>query len=355
MQETSEPLDLVALGALVVRLDPGTVPFEFASIYQAHISGGEFNVAANAASCFGLSSAIVTASVDYPLGRRVEREVRAMGVRGFYRVFPHDGVRGPNIALVFSDRGAGPRPPQVFYNRADEAAARLKPGDVAWADVFATGARWFHSGGIFASLSSTTPALIAEGMEAARTAGATVSFDLNYRPRLWSAVGGVDRARSVLGELVGQSDVLLGNEEDLQHGLGLDGPTADEPERLEPAAFVALAEQAHLRFPRLRVIATTLRQVRSANRHAWTAVAWIDGTCYQAPTIELDVLDRVGGGDGFASGLIFGLLTGRPPEDAVRLGWAHGALITTFPGDTTMARLADVEALAAGGSARIQR
>ena len=246
MQEASQPLDLVALGALVVRLDPGPVPFEFASDYQAHISGGEFNVTANAASCFGLSSGIVTASVEYPLGRRVEREVRAMGVRGFYKVFAHDGVRGPNIALVFSDRGAGPRPPKVFYNRADEAAARLKPGDIAWAEVFATGARWFHSGGIFASLSSTTPALIAEGMEAARTAGATVSFDLNYRPRLWSVGGGVDRARSVLGELVERSDVLLGNEEDLQQGLGLQGPSVDEPERLDPAAFVALAEQAHL-------------------------------------------------------------------------------------------------------------
>src|SRR5215468_6432455 len=214
-------LDLVSLGALVHRLDPGIIPFRKAATCQIHVSGGEFNVAANLADCFGLQTGVVTAMVDYPIGELVAERVKAMGVKPFYKRFAHDGVTGPNIATVYSDRGYGVRAPIVFYNRSNEAAARLKPGDFDWASIFGAGVRWFHSGGIFASLSETTSELIIEGMEAAHKHGAVVSFDLNYREKLWAASGGAPRAASVLGRIVQHVDVLVGNEEDLQKGLGV--------------------------------------------------------------------------------------------------------------------------------------
>jgi 2-dehydro-3-deoxygluconokinase len=348
-------LDLVSLGALVHRLDPGTVPFRKATQCQIHVSGGEFNVAANLSDCFRLRTGIVTAMVDYPIGDLIAERVRAMGVTPFYRRFSHDGVRGPNMATVFSDRGQGVRAPVVFYNRAHEAAAELRPGDIDWSAVFAGGVRWFHSGGIFASLSPTTAELTLEGMQAAKSAGAVVSFDLNYRPKLWNVHGGRARAESVIDRLVQHCDVVVGNEEDLQLGLGIPGPAVAAESRLDPTVFLGMIEHLVERYPGVKVVATTLREVRSTSRHAWSAVAWIDGQTYQAPTCELDVLDRVGGGDGFAAGLFYGLLGGASGEDAVRLGWAHGALLTTYPGDTTMATLAEVQAFAQGGSARIQR
>ena len=348
-------LDFVSLGALVTRLDPGIVPFRAARECQIHVSGGEFNVAANLADCFGLRAGLVSAMVDYPIGELVAGRVRATGVTPFYTWFDHDGVRGPNIATVYSDRGHGVRPPVVFYNRSDEAAARLKPGDVDWDAVFAGGIRWFHSGGIFASLSESTADLIVEGMQAARSAGAIVSFDLNFREKLWRASGGVDRARAVLGRIVDNVDVLIGNEEDLQKGLGIAGPDVAASSQIDPNAYTDVIGRVVDRYPRVRSVATTLRSVRSANRHSWSALAWIDGSIFASPTCELDVLDRVGGGDGFAAGFFYGLLAGESPEDAVRLGWAHGALVTTYPGDTTMASLQQVRAFAQGGSARIQR
>jgi 2-dehydro-3-deoxygluconokinase len=213
------------------------------------------------------------------------------------------------MATVYSDRGHGMRAPAVFYNRANEAGALLKPGDFDWQAIFSGGVRWFHSGGIFAALSPTTSEVIIEGMQAAKEAGAVVSFDLNYRAKLWSISGGEERAAAVLDRIVKNADVLVGNEEDLQKG----------------------------------------------NHHSWSAVAWISGQTYQAPTTELDVFDRVGGGDRFASGFFYGMLTNEPPEECVKLGWAHGALLTTFPGDTTMATVEQVRAFAKGGSARIQR
>ncbi len=348
-------LDLVSLGALIHRLDPGIIPLRKATECQIHVSGGEFNVAANLSDCFGMKTGIASAMVDYPVGELIAERVRAMGVQPFYKKFKHDGVHGPNMATVYSDRGQGVRAPVVFYNRCNEAAALLKKGDFDWASIFAGGVRWFHSGGIFAALSQTTPDVVIEGMQAAKAAGAVVSFDLNYRAKLWNIVGGHARAVEILGRIVDNVDVLVGNEEDLQLGLGIQGQDVEASSKLDPSAFVAMIDKVIAKFPKIKVLATTLREVHSTNRHSWSAVAWIDGQVVQAPTAELDVLDRVGGGDGYAAGFIYGLLKGKSAEEAVRLGWAHGALLTTYPGDTTMATLSQVEAFAAGGSARIQR
>jgi 2-dehydro-3-deoxygluconokinase len=348
-------LDFLSLGALVHRLDPGIIPFRKAAHCDLHVSGGEFNVAANLSDCFRLKTGIVTAMVDYPIGDLIAERVRAMGVTPFYRHFSHDGVQGPNLATVYSDRGQGIRAPVVFYNRSNEAAARLKPGDFDWAAIFARGVRWFHSGGIFAALSPTTAELIIEGLQAAKAAGAVTSFDLNYREKLWNIIGGHDRAVTVLDRIVQHVDVLLGNEEDLQLGLGIPGPEVAARSKLDPSAFLGMMENVRRKHPQVKIVATTLREVLSTNRHRWAAVAWMDGHAYVSPTCELDVLDRVGGGDGYAAGFIYGLLAGVPEQEAVNLGWAHGALLTTFPGDTTMATLDQVKALAGGGSARIQR
>jgi 2-dehydro-3-deoxygluconokinase len=264
-------------------------------------------------------------------------------------------VAGPNIATVYSDRGQGVRAPVVFYNRANEAAALLKPGDFDWKTMFSGGVRWFHSGGIFAALSPTTAEVVIEGMQAAKASGAIISFDLNYRAKLWNVVGGHEKAVAVIDRIVKNVDVLVGNEEDLQMGLGIPGPEVAAKSKLDPTTFFGMIDNVRQKHPQVKVVATTLREVHSTNRHSWSAVAWINGGTHAAPTMELDVYDRVGGGDGFAAGLIYGLLTGRPEEQAVRLGWAHGALLTTFPGDTTMATLEQVKSLAQGGSARIQR
>jgi 2-dehydro-3-deoxygluconokinase len=348
-------LDLVSLGGLVHRLDPGVIPFRKATQCQIHVSGGEFNVAANLADCFGLRTGIATAMVDYPIGDLIAERVRAMGVRPFYKHFKHNGVNGPNMATVYSDRGQGVRAPVVFYNRANEAAAQLKPGDLDWASIFAGGVRWFHSGGIFAALSETTGEVIIEGMKAAKAAGGVISFDLNYRAKLWNLWGGHEVALSVVKRIAENVDVLVGNEEDLQMGLGIPGPEVAARSKLDPQAFFGMIDRVTAMYPQVKVVATTLREVHSTNRHSWGAVAWINGQTYVSPTCELDVLDRVGGGDGFAAGLFYGLLTGEPEQAAVNLGWAHGALLTTFPGDTTMATVDQVRAFAKGGSARIQR
>jgi 2-dehydro-3-deoxygluconokinase len=348
-------LDFVSVGALVHRLDPGIIPFRKATECQIHVSGGEFNCAANLADCFGLKTGIATAMVDYPIGDLIAERVRAMGVRPFYKRFKHNGVNGPNMAAVYSDRGQGVRAPVVFYNRCNEAGALLKAGDFDWKEIFAGGVRWFHSGGIFAALSETTSDVIIEGMKAAKAAGAVVSFDLNYRAKLWNIWGGHARALEVIAKIVENVDVLVGNEEDLQMGLGIPGPEVAAKSKLDPSTFFGMIDKVVAKYPKVKIVATTLREVHSTNHHSWSAVAWIDGKTYTAPTAELAVLDRVGGGDGFASGFFYGLLTGEPEEEAVKLGWAHGALLTTFPGDTTMATVEQVRAFAKGGSARIQR
>ncbi len=336
-------LDFLSLGALVHRLDPGVIPFRKAGECRIHVSGGEFNVAANLADCFGLRTGIATAMVDYPIGHLIAERVRAMGVRPFYKHFKHDGVWGPNMATVYSDRGCGVRGPVVFYNRANEAAALLEPGDFPWKEIFAAGVRWFHSGGIFAALSAKTPEVIRAGMVAAKEAEAVVSFDLNYRAKLFKARGDEKLGPEVNKRLMPYVDVLVGNEEDLQKGLGIAGPEGASKAELDPSRFIAMIHDLVDQYPNLKVVATTLRAVHSTNRHQWSAVAWIGGQTYKAPECSLDVYDRVGGGDGFAAGLFYGLLTNKPPDLAVKLGWAHGALLTTTPGDTTMATLDQVE------------
>jgi 2-dehydro-3-deoxygluconokinase len=365
--------DLLALGALVTRLDPGIIPFAEASAYTLHVSGGEYNVASNLSTCFGLRTAIASAIVDYPLGRRIEYAVQKAGVCPYFQRFAFDGVRGPNMAIVWSDRGQGVRAPVVFYNRANEAAGRLKTGSFDWNRIFGTRdsprVRWFHSGGIFSALSPTTPELVIEAMEAAQKAGAVVSFDLNYRAKLWAVAAAEqglspeqasEGAAQILRKIVSHVDILVGNEEDLQKGLGIKGPEVGSrgtqaASKLDPGTFLGMMERVVKDFPNIKAVATTLREVHSTNRHFWSAVLWFEGKSYMAPTGELDVYDRVGGGDGFASGLFYGLLSGKSPEEALKLGWAHGALITTTPGDTSMVSLDQVETFAQGGSARIQR
>lgn len=348
-------LDFLSLGALVHRLDPGIVPFRKATECAIHVSGGEFNCAANLADCFGLKTGIATAMVDYPIGDLIAERVKAMGVKPFYKHFKHNGVNGPNMATVYSDRGFGVRAPVVFYNRSNEAGALLKPGDFDWSAIFGAGVRWFHSGGIFSALSETTGELIIEAMQAAKASGAVTSFDLNYRAKLWNIWGGQEKAQSVVRRIVENVDVLVGNEEDLQLGLGVPGPEVVAKSKLDPSTFFGMIDKVVEKFPNVKIVATTLREVHSTNHHSWGAVAWIDGKTFVSPTCELNIFDRVGGGDGFASGFFYGLLSGEPEQEAVNLGWAHGALLTTFPGDTTMATADQVKAFAKGGSARIQR
>src|SRR5512146_2361057 len=344
----SGALDLVSLGALVHRLDPGIIPFRKATHCDIHVSGGEFNVAANLADCFQMKTGVATAMVDYPIGDMIAERVRAMGVTPFYKHFKHNGVNGPNMATVYSDRGYGARAPVVVYNRCNEAGAQLKPGDFDWAAIFADGIRWFHSGGIFAALSETTGEVIIEGMKAAKAAGAVVSFDLNFREKLWNIWGGQQKAVDVGARIVENVDVLIGNEEDLQKGLGVPGPEVAKKSKLDPSVFFGMIDQVVAKHPNVKAVATTLREVHSTNRHSWGAVAWLDGQSYISPTCALAIHDRVGGGAGFAWGFLSRLLSGEEPEQAVRLGWAHGALLTTFPGDTTMSTVEQVRGYAKG-------
>ena len=348
-------LDLVSLGALNHRVDSGNIPFSKATDWKVHPSGGEYNVAANLANCFRLKTGIVSAMVRYPIGDLIAERVRLMGITPFYKYFEHNGVNGPNMATIYSDRGFGVRAPVVFYNRSNEAGAQLKPGDFDWNEVFSNGVRWFHSGGIFAALSETTGEVIIEGMKAAKAAGAVTSFDLNYRAKLWNIWGGLEKAQDVMRRIVENVDVLVGNEEDLQLGLGIPGPEVEKKSKLDPSVFFGMIDKVVDKHPQVKVVATTLREVHTTAHHSWGAVAWIDGKTYVSPTTELHIFDRVGGGDGFASGFFYGLLSREEPQDAVNLGWAHGALLTTFPGDTTMATVEQVRAFAQGGSARIQR
>jgi 2-dehydro-3-deoxygluconokinase len=322
-------------------------------------------VAKNLASCFGARTAVATAIVDYPIGQRVEADVRRAGVVPYYKRFAFDGVRGPNMAIVWSDSGQGVRAPVVFYNRSNEAAQQLKPGSFDWDAIFANGAvRWFHAGGIFSALSPSTSELVIEAMRAAKKAGAVVSFDLNYRAKLWtvaaeerglSAAQAEEESARILRKIVSHVDIIVGNEEDLQKGLGLKGQDVEAKSELDPNAFFGMIENVTKDFPNIKAVATTLREVYSTNRHSWSAVLWLEGQKFQAPVCELDVYDRVGGGDGFASGLFYGLMSGKSPEEALKFGWAHGAMLTTTPGDSSMVTCEQVEAFAKGGSARIQR
>jgi 2-dehydro-3-deoxygluconokinase len=261
-------LDFVSLGALVHRLDPGIIPFRKATSCEIHVSGGEFNVAANLSDCFRLNTGVATAMVNYPIGELVAERVKAMGVKPFYKMFEHNGVNGPNIAAVYSDRGHGVRAPVVFYNRSNEAAAQLKPGDFDWEAIFRGGVRWFHSGGIFAALSETTAEVIIDGMKAAKAAGAMTSFDLNFREKLWKISGGQDRAVETVARIVENVDVLVGNEEDLQKGLGIPGQDVTSKSKLDPTAFFGMIDKVIAKHPHVKIVATTLREVHTTNRHS---------------------------------------------------------------------------------------
>ena len=298
----------------------GSFPFARRHECKIHVSGGEFNVAANLSDCFRMKTAVASAMVDYPIGDLIAERVRAMGVKPIYKHFEHNGATGPNMATVYSDRGAGVRPPVVFYNRANEAGAMLKPGDFDWKKIFAGGVRWVHSGGIFAALSPTTAPLVAEMMKEAKAAGAITSFDLNFREKLWKISGGAEKAVETIATIVKNVDVLIGNEEDLQKGLGIPGPDVHAKSKLDPSVFFGMIDNVVKKHPHVKIVATTLREVHSTNRHSWSAVAWIDGKTHVAPTAELDVVDRVGGGDGFAAGFIYGLLTGEEPERGAEAG-----------------------------------
>jgi 2-dehydro-3-deoxygluconokinase len=352
--------DLIALGEVMLRLDPGEGRIATTRTFTAWEGGGEYNVARGLARCFGMRTAVVTAFADNAVGHLVEDLVRQGGVdQSLVRWVPYDGIgRAVRNGLNFTERGFGVRAALGVSDRGHTAASQLRAGDVDWDAAFGEhGARWFHTGGIFAGLSATTPGVAREAMEAARRHGTIVSYDLNYRPSLWAGIGGRDRAREVNRELVGLADVLLGNEEDFTAALGFEVEGVDTGlSALDPANFGRMIERVVAAYPGLRVVATTLRTATTATRNDWGAVCWAGGVLREATRREgLEILDRVGGGDSFASGLVFGLLEGLGAQTAVEYGAAHGALAMTTPGDTSMATRAEVEQVMRGAGARIAR
>jgi 2-dehydro-3-deoxygluconokinase len=350
--------DLVSLGEVMLRFDPGEGRVATARSFQVWEGGGEYNVARGLRRCFGMRSAIVTALVDNPVGRLVEDLMLQGGCDlSWVRWVDDDGVgRRARNGLNFVERGFGVRAAAGCSDRGHTAVSQLKPGDVDW-DRLMKGSRWFHTGGIFAALSETTPLVAREAMESARRNGVIVSYDLNYRPSLWKGIGGAEKARTVNRELAGMVDVLFGNEEDFSVALGFQVEGVDEHHAALPAeSFKQMIAQVCRAFPKLHVVATTLRVARTATRNDWSAIAWSEGAFHEAtPRPDLEILDRVGGGDSFASGLIYGLLTARGLGWAVECGAAHGALAMTTPGDTSMATLAEVERVMKGGTARVSR
>jgi 2-dehydro-3-deoxygluconokinase len=352
--------DLVSLGEVMLRLDPGDGRIQTTRSFQAWEGGGEYNVARGLKRCFGLNTALVTALADNPVGRLIQDLIYQGGVdQSHVSWMKYDGV-GRNVrnGLNFTERGFGVRAALGCSDRGHTAVSQLKPGDIDWKKIFGEeGARWFHTGGIFAALSETTPLVAREAIEAAKEHGTVVSYDLNYRPSLWQGIGGAEKARQVNRELAPFIDVMLGNEEDFTAALGFEVEGLDHHHsKLEAQNFKRMIEQAIDTFPNFKVVATTLRHARTATRNDWGAVCYSDGQLYEAPVREdLEIYDRVGGGDSFASGLIFGFLTDKGPQWAVDCGAAHGALAMTTPGDTTMVTLAEVEKVMKGGTARVAR
>jgi 2-dehydro-3-deoxygluconokinase len=352
--------DLVSLGEVMLRLDPGEGRIHTTRTFQVWEGGGEYNVARGLKRCFGLETAVVTALVDNPIGRLVQDLIYQGGVDQSHLLWiKDDGVgRTARNGLNFTERGFGVRAAVGASDRGHTAVSQLEPGQIDWEEIFgAQGARWFHTGGIFAALSETTPAVAREAMQAAKKHGTIVSYDLNYRPSLWKSIGGQARAREVNRELAPFVDVMLGNEEDFTAALGFEVEGMDEHlSALDPQNFARMIETAVAAFPNFKGVATTLRNATTATVNDWGAVLWHDGTLYQAPTRErLEILDRVGGGDSFASGVIYGFLAGHGAQWAVECGAAHGALAMTTAGDTTMASLSEVERVMKGGTARVQR
>ena len=352
--------DLVSLGEVMLRFDPGDVRIHTARSFRVWEGGGEYNVARGLKRCFGLDTAIVTALADNPIGRLIQDFFYQGGVDQTYvKWLPYDGVgRTVRNGLNFTERGFGVRAALGCPDRGNTAASQLKPGDFDWNHIFGgAGARWFHTGGIFAALSDTTPLVAKEAMYAAKRHGVVVSYDLNYRESLWKSTGGKKRAQEVNRELAPHVDVMLGNEEDFTAALGFDVPGVDENlSKLAPENFRRMIERVVAAYPNIKVVATTLRNAKTATLNDWNAVCYCDGVLHRSSSREnLEIYDRIGGGDSFASGLIYGFLTGREPQWAVECGAAHGALAMTTPGDTTMATFSEVEKLMKGLSARVAR
>jgi 2-dehydro-3-deoxygluconokinase len=352
--------DLVSLGEVMLRLDPGDGRVHTTRNFQVWEGGGEYNVARGLHRCFGMDAAIVTALADNPVGRLVQDLIYQGGVDQTHLKWArYDGVgRSVRNGLNFTERGFGVRAALGCSDRGHTAVSQLKPGEIDWEKIFGDeGARWFHTGGIFCALSETTPEVAREAMQSAKRHGVIVSYDLNYRDSLWKGIGGPARAREVNRELAPLIDVMLGNEEDFTAGLGFEVEGLDaQHSKLDVANFQKMIERTTQEFPNFKVVATTLRHAKTATINDWGAVCFCDGQLYQAPTREnLEIFDRVGGGDSFASGLIYGLLTDQGPQWAVECGAAHGALAMTTPGDTTMATLAEVEKVMKGGTARVER
>ncbi|MFM1903837.1 MAG: hypothetical protein RLZZ440_1737, partial [Planctomycetota bacterium] len=350
----------VSLGEIMLRLDPGEGRIRTTRQFQAWEGGGEYNVARGLRKCFGLKTAVVTAFVDNEVGHLIEDFVMQGGVAtDFIHWRPDDGIgRSVRNGLNFTERGFGIRGAVGVPDRGNTAASQLKPGDVDWEGLFGRlGVRWFHTGGIFAALSESTAAVTIEAVQAAKQHGTIVSYDLNYRPSLWKSIGGLDKAREVNREIAKHVDVMIGNEEDFTASLGFEVEGVDHAiSEIETDAFKAMIATAVKQYPNFKVAATTLRRVITATKNDWSAILWHDGSFYDSRKYpELEILDRVGGGDSFASGLAFGFLEFNDPQKAVEYGAAHGALASTTPGDTSMATRKEVEKQIAGGGARVVR
>jgi 2-dehydro-3-deoxygluconokinase len=352
--------DLVALGEVMLRLDPGDERISTARTFRAWEGGGEYNVARGLRRCFGLRTTVVTAFADNPIGRLVEDFVLQGGVdTSHIRWVPYDGIgRDVRNGLNFTERGFGVRGAVGCSDRGHTAASHLRPGQLDWPEIFEhEGARWFHTGGIFAGLSETTADVAEEAMQAARAAGAVVSYDLNYRPSLWQGIGGAARAVEVNRRLAAHVEVMFGNEEDFSTALGYELTGVDEAfSQLEARSYATMLGAVVRDYPNLKVIATSLRNVKSATVNDWGGICYAGGRFYEADVRrDLEILDRIGGGDSFASGLVYGLQKSLDVAEALAYGVAHGALAMTTPGDTSMATLAEVERLAKNGHARVQR
>ena len=352
--------DLVSLGEVMLRLDPGAGRIHTTRTFCVWEGGGEYNVARGLKRCFGMDTAVVTALADNPVGRLVQDLIFQGGVdQSHLRWVKYDGVgRESRNGLNFTEKGFGVRGAMGCSDRGHTAVSQLKPGEIDWEKIFGEeGARWFHCGGIFAALSETTPLVAKEAMECAKKYGTIISYDLNYRPSLWKSIGGSKKAIEVNRGLAEMIDVMLGNEEDFTAALGFAVEGVDDHlSALDPTNFGWMIAQAVREFPNFKVVATTLRNAKTATVNDWGAVCFYDGKLFQATLREgLEIYDRVGGGDSFASGLIYGFLTGQGAQRAVDYGAAHGALAMTTPGDTTMATQAEVEKIMQGGGARVDR
>lgn len=352
--------DAAALGEIMIRLDPGDVRIRTTRNFRVWEGGGEYNAVRALRRCFGLRSTVVTSIVDNEVGHLLEDLMLQGGVDlSHVKWVPFDGIgRAARVGLNFTERGFGVRAAVGCSDRAWSAASQLKPGDIDWKRLFEReGVRWFHCGGIFAALSATTSETVVEAMEAAHAAGTITSYDLNFRPSLWQSQGGTERAVQVNRRIASLVDVMIGNEEDFTAGLGFEVPGLDAHiSKLDPANFKRMIGEAVKMFPNFKVVATTLRNAKTASVNDWGAILWHEGEFYEAPLREdLEIYDRVGGGDSFVSGLAYAFLAGKGPQEAVEYGAAHGALAMTTPGDTSMATLKQVEAVMKGKGARVVR